>query len=372
MTNPASFNSISVQRNSQQNSATTVYQFKLRQQAELPAGSILTINLPNDISMSSSSACKDGNNGNLACTTISFQKIRIILSAVSSNNEFTVLVDNVRNPPSYRPNSLPFTFSTTTADQISTFAEGPFTTALSNSVPNDFTQINYRFTPGAYLSPESLTVSLIPSANIIPKSFIVNLAASLTVNSLSCGSFIGFTGTCSVIGLSAVNISGTMGTSEMSFTISGFVSPSSPPNDFTILNSYDSLGFLIDQNSNTIKYSIACILPCRTCSSNTSSCLSCYNNLNISQFNIFNPFSNSCVVNCPQATFTDTTTLICTSCSTTCLTCSLLSTNCTACNLTSPYPALNLSNFNGVCLPACPSKFYLSTRLFPTQCSLCV
>jgi len=69
--------------------------------------------------------------------------------------------------------------------------------------------------------------------------------------------------------------------------MSGFTSPSQLPNDFTIVNSYDSSGFLIDQSSNIIKYSVRCTLPCRTCNSNLSSCLSCYNNTAISLFNLY-------------------------------------------------------------------------------------
>jgi hypothetical protein len=78
-----------------------------------------------------------------------------------------------------------------------------------------------------------------------------------------------------------LNISGVMGNSQITFTISGFTSPSFQPNDFTFLSSYDSSGFLIDQDTSTIKYSLACSIPCRTCTANSSACLSCYSNLNI-------------------------------------------------------------------------------------------
>jgi len=51
-----------------------------------------------------------------------------------------------------------------------------------------------------------------PSKNIIPRSFLVNLAGSFTINTLTCGSFVGFTGSCAV-GPNSVNVTGTMGIS---------------------------------------------------------------------------------------------------------------------------------------------------------------
>lgn len=319
--------------------------------------------------MTANSTCTDLNSITLTCSLSSYQSLTVILSAVSSGAQFGVIVSNVRNPPSYRPTTNSFNFTTQTADQVSIYSYGVYSTSLSNSVPSIFSSISYSFNPGAYGSPESMTLSIIPSAYIVPSFFIINLASSFTINSLLCGSFIGFTGAYSVIGTS-LNISGTLGSSQMTFTISGFTSPSYAPNDFSQISSFDSSGYLIDQNSNTVIYTLACTLPCKTCKSNGSACLSCYSNVNITYNILLYPVNNSCLVSCPSGYYSDPSQT-CSQCSSTCLTCFGVVSNCTSCNSNSSYPALNMSS-TGVCLSACPIYYYLSNTTFPTQCVGCI
>ena len=40
----------------------------------------------------------------------------------------------------------------------------------------------------------------------------------------------------------------------MIFTITGFTTPNSQPNDYTVLSSYDSLGYQIDQSLDDIQF----------------------------------------------------------------------------------------------------------------------
>lgn len=74
--------------------------------------------------MNSNSSCTDGSNLILICTTIGYQNLQITLGSVAGNNEFLIVITNIRNPASYKPTSQPFTFKTKTSDQISTYAEG--------------------------------------------------------------------------------------------------------------------------------------------------------------------------------------------------------------------------------------------------------
>jgi len=175
-----------------------------------------------------------------------------------------------------------------------------------------------------------------------------------------------------MISANQLNVTGILGISKMTFTISGITSPLSQPSDYTIVTSFDSGNNIIDQSSTDIKFAIACVLPCKTCTTNTSSCLSCYNNTNISQYNIYFPTNNSCLLSCPTGYYEDIPTLTCFVCSSTCLTCSFSINNCTSCNQSSSYLALYITNYNGACLSACPTLFYLSNSTTPPQCVSCV
>ncbi len=199
----------------------------------------------------------------------------------------------------------------------------------------------------------------------------MQLAPSFTPQSLICNSFVGITGSCQTVSGSpnTVNVTGMSGTSQITFQITNFISPVSAPSDYTVLTSFEN-GYMVDQSSNSIRFAINCILPCKTCTSNKSACLSCYNNPDISSLNLYFPTNSQCLNLCPTGYY-ETTSLTCLSCATTCLTCSILSTNCTSCNTSSANPALNLTNSIGTCLSACPIYYYLSSIATPPQCVPC-
>lgn len=200
---------------------------------------------------------------------------------------------------------------------------------------------------------------------------MVSLATSFTPFNLTCGSQVGFSGNCTQVPPSGISVSGSLGSSQVSFSISGFTSPSYVPTDYTFLSSYDSFGYLIDQNTTTILYSLACPIPCKTCISNTSNCLSCYNNPNISLSNLYFAGNYSCITSCPTGYY-QSTSLICVACSTICLTCTASPSNCASCNSTSSYPALYFSNSTGTCMSTCPTYYYLTTSILPNQCTPCI
>ena len=186
---------------------------------------------------------------------------------------------------------------------------------------------------------------------------LVQLASSFTVTTLTCSSFVGFTGTCADNGGGTVNVSGTLGLSQMNFSVSGFTSPSSAPSDYTIVSSFDDGGFLIDQDTNTVLYSIDCALPCKSCSpTDNTSCLSCYTDTGITSQIYFYSVNNTCLADCPGGYYISGTS--CAVCSGTCLTCSVISTNCTSCNTSSSTPLYSA----GSCVATCSSGQYNSSN----------
>lgn len=301
MTTPADFTAVDVNRTSNVNSDKTTYTFKLRQQADLPAGSLLVIGFPNDIAMTITSTCTDLAGTALNCTQTSYQGLIVTLPTVASGVQFGVIVSNVVNPPSTRPSTTNFQFQTKTSDQLSTYASRSITNPLTVSLPSAFANLTYSFSPAAYSTPESLSITLTPLGYVNPTSFIVELAPSFTVTALACNSFVGFIGSCSVSSQSAygVNVTGMTGASQVSFTVTGFTSGSSTPSDFTTVSSFEG-GFLVSQNTGQILFTIKCALPCKTCTANTSACLSCYDNTAIATQKYYLATTYQCYDNCPN------------------------------------------------------------------------
>lgn len=204
-----------------------------------------------------------------------------------------------------------------------------------------------------------------------PSVLLVALAPSLSPTGLSCNSYVGFIGSCALAGssTSTVNVTGMTGTSQVSFTITGFTSPSSAPSDYSTITSFES-GYMVSQNTGQILFAVKCVVPCRTCSSgNTSACLTCYNNAAITPNKYYHVATLQCLSACPDGYFESS--LTCAACSSTCLTCDVLASNCTSCNLSGSYPALSWSGSSGSCLSACPIYYYLSNATVPSQCVGC-
>jgi hypothetical protein len=167
-------------------------------------------------------------------------------------------------------------------------------------VPSTFQQLSYTFTPGRYASSETLNLIVTPSSFITPSTFIIEMSHSFTIQTLTCSSQSGFSAPCTPQPPYAINISGALISSQMQFSIGGFTSPSFAPSDYTFLSSFDSSGFLIDQSTTNIIYAINCIIPCRSCTSNVTACLTCYTNSSITSYINHFAQNNSCLTGCPN------------------------------------------------------------------------
>lgn len=161
----------------------------------------------------------------------------------------------------------------------------------------------------------------------------------------------------------------------MGLTITGFSTPNAIPSTatYTILNTFDSTGFKIDESTNNITFSIACNLPCMTCSSsNASSCKSCYTSTLVTQSIYYYSPNSYCYTTCPATTYNNNVTLICSPCDSNCYTCSGSATFCTKCILNSTYPYLLISNITQTCVTKCPSGMYPDTTIDPAKCVNCL
>lgn len=116
-------------------------------------------------------------------------------------------------------------------------------------------------------------------------------------------------------------------------------------------------------------------MPCRTCTTTLTACLSCYTNTAISTFNYYYSTTNRCFDTCPSSTYADTSSgLRCLDCNTNCLTCTVTSTNCTSCvtGTGSAFPYLYTVSSTGTCRSNCPNTHYPDSTVSPAQCVLCV
>jgi hypothetical protein len=79
-------------------------------------------------------------------------------------------------------------------------------------------------------------------------------------------SSLSFGGSC-ILGSNSniLNISGFNSITTLSMSFSGFTSPNYVPSDYTTLSTYDSSGYLIDQSTKDIIFTLICSLPCKTC-----------------------------------------------------------------------------------------------------------
>jgi proprotein convertase subtilisin/kexin type 5 len=161
----------------------------------------------------------------------------------------------------------------------------------------------------------------------------------------------------------------------MGVAVSGFRSTSTLPTGttYTTLISFDSSDGMIDQSLNQIIFSLDCATPCKTCSSsNTSACLSCYNDTAITSSVYFYTALSYCYATCPDTTY-NAATLTCEPCDSNCYTCLTTPTFCTKCKTTSSYPYLNITSVTvQTCVSACVAGMYPRTSSDPALCVVCV
>lgn len=150
-----------------------------------------------------------------------------------------------------------------------------------------------------------------------------------------------------------------------SFTIKSLITPSESPSlpiYMTISLMVNSQAYLIAKSSN-IYWSLACSLPCKTCIiGNPSSCLSCYNDSSIVADKILYYPNNSCLSQCGDQYYANSTDDKCYSCINSCYNC-INYNQCTSCPTSSYLLIANYTCFQNVC----PIGYFI----YYQTCKLC-
>ena len=312
---------------------------------------------------------------NVACGLISnVFKVISIGSIITAGTSFSLTFTNIRNPLSFGPLSG-IQVSTKTFNDVYLYSRSMNTNALSNTIPTTFSAISYTYAPQQLESTLSLSITFqLSQVTIMPGHLLISIDPYFVVSTLSCGSFVDFTGSCTNEINNTIKVSGTFNNSVMGLTISGFRTPTAPPSvlTYSTIGSFDSNSHKIDESTTDISFSLNCNLPCRTCSTtNRSSCSSCYTNILVTSSRFFHAGSSNCYVNCPDTTYNNNSTTLCAPCDSNCLNCNNLPTFCTKCRPNSTFPFLNVTVSAQICVTSCSSGFYADTSIDPASCVLC-
>jgi len=155
---------------------------------------------------------------------------------------------------------------------------------------------------------------------------------------------------CAAICLSCSNLTACL-TCNTTSTLSTY-----SPELLTCINpSSCAAGYYIDTSLGSPLCS-KCTSPCSSCA-NSSFCLSCLFGIN---------YKGSCKSNCPTGYFTDNSNasdIKCSACSATCFSCISSANNCSSCS-----SSLYLKN--GTCVSNCGEAFYLDSTIF--ECFSCI
>jgi hypothetical protein len=376
---PSNLSSFQISKASNKNGDSTSFTVALTQTATLEAGAVIRVTFPSTLLPSSlTSTCSityQGISTTVPCgITGNTFKIYSIASSIAGGTSFSITFTNIRNALSASPING-FSATTKTATDLYYYSSGSSLNSISNTIPSQFTSLSYLYTPQQLNSSMSLQLTFqLSQYSLMPGYLQISIDSYFTVTSLSCISFIDFAGNCSSISTNTIKVTGNFNDSVMGLTVTGFSSPNSVPSTttYSVLNTFDSSGYKIDESSNNISFSIACTLPCMTCSSsNSSSCLSCYSNTQVTASIYYYSPTNYCYTLCPATTYNNNVTLICSPCDSNCYTCSGVYTFCTKCKVNSTYPYLSITNTSQTCVTLCGSGMYADLTLDPATCVSC-
>ena len=299
-------------------------------------------------------------NLSVSCSKIASQTIMFILNYNSTiyPNNIVLTISNFTNI--WYTSTINFTIITATNDTSYFYQEQDTKSVtylpaqLSASANNDNNIV--------LLSTSKVTVSLSSPfiftqlSNSSLLSVVMQIPTDLTPISASCiASFA--SSRCSQ--------------SSQTFTITEFGDLSSPMTiKFSALTSYfpTSSAFTINlyYNSSLVLTNTQlfvqpyCSIPCQSCTSIASQCLSCLPSPHTSQ-NVYFAFNNTCVNSCPDTYFLVNATMSCSKCNATaCENCYANQNQCTTC-LSGKYL------YQSTCLSVCPAQYYAYNR----QCLQC-
>lgn len=194
MTTPADFTTTTVTAASNLNSDITSYTITLAQPSTLDSNPGLAVTFPPEITPLANASCTSLTSVALTCS-VNGQVVTVTLGSGVSKSSFGVIIANVKNGPSLKPNSK-FGFATITKSGLGFFSQNLATVSVTNSRPSSFKSISASFSPQILKSAVTASIIFTPTSDITGYA-MVSLASSFAIGSLSCTS-VAFTGSCSV------------------------------------------------------------------------------------------------------------------------------------------------------------------------------
>lgn len=231
---------------------------------------------------------------------------------------------------------------------------------MVNQVPS-YPSFTYAFTVYELQAKTDLIISNITSATAAQRIALIQLTfgTDFGIALIDCSNNPGYT--CVIDGKLVKLSVNTLGIIN-SILVKNLIAPSNSPSTTISFATYSSSGYLIDQNS-IIVWNAACTLPCKTCLTVTTQCLSCYTDEVLAQSRVLYFAANlSCVADCGDKYYRNYSTNVCLGCSSSCSNCYNFS-YCTSC-ATNQY----LLVANTTCFVSCPTG-YFQKSIYCIACS---
>lgn len=138
-----------------------------------------------------------GTSTSVACSlTGNTFKVISFSNIIPAGIPFSLSFTNIRNPYSFAP-LTGFQATSKTSNDAHFYSRGPNTNILSNTIPTAFNMISYTYAPQQLSSALSLTIIFQLSQFIVmPQYLLISIDPYFTVGTLSCNSFVDFSGFC--------------------------------------------------------------------------------------------------------------------------------------------------------------------------------
>ena len=337
--------------------------------------SLFAINFPSLINIQNASCTPVSSNLISVSCMPNSNKLQALLlyNSLDTTKSTQFTVSNFLNYPSLQPYTI-------TVDLFQDVNQ------LSKLYSNSASPANFQnqFAGSITVSSSSFTNTILAASTNLNIQISATNGASFSYLSISIPYEFGISGigcslpsgtSCTLQSTNLIINSSTVVSLPLIFTINNITAPSFSPSSNIYIQTFSSSNYLMDSNTQVF-FTTSCTLPCRTCSTPTTTCLSCYTNPSLVAGQIYFNTSN-CVSVCGNGYYLDSVISSCTLCPTPCATC-LNSSICYTCTSSFLYNNSCLVNcpfgyygFNGLCL-VCSTAIFCESCPNSLQCSTCI
>lgn len=350
----ATFNSLNITPNSMLTGQNTSYLVELTAPYVLQNSSTLQILFPSEYQIASLTCSNITNLQTLSCGSTTVPITTTLQLSVTGVSTVRLRISTIGNPLSQATTSL-----ITVGLYISSFKSVEQTVRLGPFTPN---VISYSTSQtSSYMAEATSLTFTITTTNVIPPNSYLTGVGYLTITmpseyntaAMSCSSVVGVASFACTNSSNIIKIMGTSYLTTITVVIAGLFNPSVATSGLFSISSYDSNNNVVDSSTANLKYATPCTLPCRSCTSTVTQCLSCYTAAALQSVVSNQKFlsQGTCLTACNSSAFSDSNS-ICYACSSNCSTCSQVSTNCTSCPPSLQYLLAN------TCYATCPDGSY--------------